>query len=212
MNTTRRSARQWRTALLALFALGTGCQAQLLLAGARPNAGWILYLAAALLFALALGNQVRDCATASAPTHAAPAPASALRSIPRLRLLCGVASILLALVALVFFLLPGGAGWGWLLHLLSVCFLLAAIIPSRARLTALKLSANKVAIVAVALLLVAAFVPRFWQASVIPQGVWFDEARLGVAARNLVSDSAYRPVYIPFIERPAHHEIGRAHV
>ena len=54
-------------------------------------------------------------------------------------------------------------------------------------------------------LLVAAFIPRYWQAAAVPEGVWFDEARLGVVARNILNDASYRPVYIPYIERPAQH-------
>lgn len=198
MRGPRLFARPWQAALCALLALGIGGQAQLSLAGARPLDGCILYLAAALLFAVALGD------TGRAPMAAQASPA-ALRSMPRMRLTCGGASILLALAALVLFELPGNDGWAWLLHILSVLLLILAILPWRLRAAMAKLGVHKVAVIAVALLLVAAFIPRYWQAAAVPEGVWFDEARLGVVARNILNDASYRPVYIPYIERPAQH-------
>src|SRR5689334_13480468 len=73
----RSFARPWRAVLCALVALGIGGQAQLSLAGSRPLDGCVLYLAAALLFALALGDTGRE----RMATHASPA---ALRPISRM--------------------------------------------------------------------------------------------------------------------------------
>jgi hypothetical protein len=108
IRSTRFSARPWRAVLYALLALGIGGQAQMSLAGSRPADGCVLYLAAALLFAVAFG----DTGRARAAAHASPA---ALRSMPQMRLVCcGGASILLALAALVLFEIPSNDGWAWL--------------------------------------------------------------------------------------------------
>jgi hypothetical protein len=69
---------------------------------------------------------------------------------------CSGASILLALAALVLFEIPGDDGWAWALHILSVLSLILSIFPWRLRAAMAKSGVQKVAVIAVALLLVAA--------------------------------------------------------
>ena len=55
------------------------------------------------------------------------------------------------------------------------------------------------------LILIVALAVRVWHNDSIPPGLYYDEAREGVVARRILSEPSYRPVYIAYIERPAHH-------
>ena len=57
--------------------------------------------------------------------------------------------------------------------------------------------------IAVPVLLVLAFVARFWRDGSIPEGLWFDEADRGLDAVRILTERYLPPVYAPtFIQEP----------
>ena len=96
----------------------------------------------------------------------------------------------------------------WRLHLASIGFFLLAIYLFTAQ--SLKLSAFHPSSLStshlfalVLILLLAAFL-RFYQLDTLPYGVWYDEADNGLQVRRMLEDPAWRPVYVPSTNLPAH--------
>ena len=187
-----------RRLALAGTALALACLAQSRLSTLQPNDGWIVYLAAMMLFAFACGagDRVGAGSAAAAKVHA-----------PHRFPILFALSIVLSLLAFGSFAVPGRDDWAWALHLLSlVCVLGAAIpIPFEQDSTAIPDKRVLSAWLILALILVFALAVRIWHNDTIPPGLWFDEAREGIAARQILANPSYRPVYIDYIERPAHH-------
>ena len=125
----------------------------------------------------------------------------------------GIVSLGSSLGALLAFLQPGRGDWGWTLHLLAIVLLLAGVaslgnfgslrgIPSMLRAVRLRGLSHWVLL---ALLLIAAWAVRVWQNGSLPPGLWFDEARLAVVARRILTDPSYCPFFIEYMDRPAQH-------
>jgi 4-amino-4-deoxy-L-arabinose transferase-like glycosyltransferase len=125
----------------------------------------------------------------------------------------GIVSLGASLGALLAFLQPGRGDWGWTLYLLAIVLLLAGIaslgnfgslrgIQSMLRAVKLRGLSHWVLL---ALLLIAAWGVRVWQNGSLPFELWFDEARLGVVARRILTEPSYRPFFIEYMDRPAQH-------
>jgi hypothetical protein len=177
-------------------------QAQLQLAGSRPEDGWVLYLAAAILFVVAVRS--REPFSSAASGHLAePTPPNTLPRSRTFGLLIG-SSIVLGIAALNAFPIVAYQGLAWLLHGASITLFLSAFLqrpssnlqPSTFNLQLL------ITHYFLLLLLLFAFIVRLWQNDVMPPGLWHDEARVGNVARRVLQDPTYRPIFEAYIERP----------
>jgi 4-amino-4-deoxy-L-arabinose transferase-like glycosyltransferase len=207
-----RARSAWKAPLLAVLALLVAWQGQMALAGPRPIDGFALYAAAIVLYASLLGGHAVVTSRAGARR---PDGSSAVSRQPRaFRVLLSL-SILSTAAALVAFWLSGHDDWGWTLHLLSLMLLIATAV-SLPGITEIRSGAKSHALthvirgragewILLILVLLFALAVRVWHADSIPPGLYYDEAREGVVARRILAEPAYRPIYIEYIERPAHH-------
>ena len=177
----------------------------------RSYDGWIIAGALIAIYVFAVSHGLY----AAAATHAAhlPTPVDPLTRRRRLCWTFGIVSFGSSLGALLAFLQPGRGDWGWTLHLLAIALLLAGIaslgtfgslrgIQSMRRAVELRGLSHWALL---GLLLIAAWGVRVWQNGSLPPGLWFDEARLAVVARRILTEPSYRPFFIEYMDRPAQH-------
>ncbi len=85
----------------------------------------------------------------------------------------------------------------WILHLAAgPAFLLGVWRVTRARLEPLLGTWSSVDTAAVVILCVLGLIPRVWQLSTVPEGIWFDEGLRGIEAFKIAADPNYRPVFV----------------
>jgi hypothetical protein len=215
---------------MLLLALLIAAGAQVMLQASPPQAiGWILYVVAVVLFVSqakqqplpqVAGGRLGEAVSVSMPRH------------PRMFWALITSALLFSLLALIAFPQPHSEGWGWTFYLLGALLFLVAFLPlgyieawlhlpsrvarekrlptnDKQRPISLSPSVLHVRsfdkrLLLLATLLLAALIVRVWQAESLPEGVFFDEARLGLVARHILADPTYRPLYESLIERPAH--------
>ncbi len=187
---------------LALGALALGGAAQALFHQKSVTEGALLYMAAAFLFAKALGGPPAASVRLAAPYRGLFAPLS-LSADRRRRVIGGLLSAA-ALPAsgwsAALFAHPetSASAWGW--YALSLVLFGAGIVAfSRYpafqwRLSRLKWRWSSPGIILGLIIIVAALL-RLWQFNTIPFGVWYDEAEAGLQARRWLTDPLFRPAF-----------------
>ena len=114
------------------------------------------------------------------------------------------------LVVVVLFAQDATLPTAWVLHVFTILQFVAAILlvapASRrdSRAAVRSLPQQVLRFLPVLLLLGAAAFLRLWQLNEFPFGFWFDEARDGLVARQMLADPAFRPVFIPESNQAAH--------
>lgn len=186
-----------------LLAAMLAWQAQNLLRTPAPVGGLALLAAAAALFAHSVRGIDVLRSSGDRPTLPFSATARAL-SQWSMRLVLG-ALALSGLSLGAFAQAQSVAGWALTLAAVAVFLIALRGMPAAAADAASVLRSSRFEWLLLAALLAVALVPRLVATDRVPAGLWYDEAREGVAARQVLADPSYRPVYIPYIERPAHH-------
>lgn len=189
--------------LLLILSLFIAWQAQLQLVSSRPDDGWVLYLAAIILFVVA----VRARAPFSMAAGGRLADPISPHTLPRARAfwLLIASSIVLGVAALSAFPIVAYQGLAWLLHGASMTLFLSAFIQPPSSKPQAPTSNYQLPMTHYFLLLLIlffAFSVRLWQNDVMPPGLWHDEARVGNVARRVLQDPTYRPIFEAYIERP----------
>ncbi|MBI5878663.1 MAG: glycosyltransferase family 39 protein [Chloroflexi bacterium] len=191
-----RFASRYRRPIECVLSIGLAWTAQWVMRSPVPVDGLALFAAAALLFA----HSMRGIEPLSVPQPLLVEPPETARPISRpLLTMAWLASI----IGFALFVAEQN-GFGWLLWLASI----ALFVPSLWTHNAAPSRSTRAQWLEWAMLFVVLFiaiVPRLCANDQIPAGLWLDEAREGIAARQMLADPTYRPVYIPYVERPAHH-------
>jgi 4-amino-4-deoxy-L-arabinose transferase-like glycosyltransferase len=198
---------------LAALAVLLFAQGFLLLNAPRTTDSWLLIAAAVTLYLL-LFSQAPAMLPGRPPWRAGVTVRDRWQAGGTTRVLVGL-SVAASLAAVIAFSPPEQGDWGWTLHLLSFTVLAAALLaaevaqrtnpslPTRGQSARSSLAAGG----ALALIVAAALVVRIWHSDSIPPGLWFDEAREGVVAREMAGNPAYRPFFIEYMDRPAQHAL-----
>ncbi|MBI5351803.1 MAG: glycosyltransferase family 39 protein [Chloroflexi bacterium] len=130
-------------------------------------------------------------------------PDRPLRRIGSFILLFAVAA---SIMGLVEFSQEPTARYGWLPYLGSTVLLMAAayiLIPYKKNEKQLEPYSLTVLLIGILILALAAFM-RFFRFDSMPFGTWNDEAYIGMIARNILSDPAYRPFFVGGYDHPLH--------
>ncbi len=136
-------------------------------------------------------------------------PAMEIRSDRRLRVI-GIGLFILALAAsligLIAFAQESSAPSGWTPYLVSTILLIAsvyALIPYKKSGVQLEPFSLNVLLFGALILALAVFM-RFFRFDSVPFGTWYDEAYIGITARNILSDPSFRPLYVTAYDHPLH--------
>ncbi len=128
-------------------------------------------------------------------------PAMEIRSDRRLRVI-GIGLFILALVAslisLITFSQDSSTPSGWAPYLISTVLFIASVyvlIPYKKNGVQLEPFSLKVLLIGLLILVLAVFM-RFFRFDSVPFGTWYDEAYIGITARNILSDPSFRPLYV----------------
>ena len=131
------------------------------------------------------------------------------RSDRRLRLI-GISLVIFAcaasLIGLAAFAQDTSARYGWAPYLVSTVLLMAAayvLIPYKKTESQLESISLNVLLVGFLILALAVFM-RFFRFDSMPFGAWYDEAYIGMIARNILSNPNYRPIYVTGYDHPLH--------
>jgi hypothetical protein len=204
--------RSLRHLALALVAVALAAWGQRLLAQDHLRDGLIVYAVAGVVFGVVLRLRGREPAWDGIFTVQAEAVGGLSLRLPRWRQLAGLLALAssgaLAIVALNFFADQANLPSAWRLHLASIgLFLLAIYLLTARSLNLLTLRPSSLPashlFALVLILLLAAFL-RFYQLDTLPYGLWYDEADNGLQVRRMLEDPAWRPVYVPSTNLPAH--------
>lgn len=200
---------------VGLAAVALAISAQLMIVdGGVPQEGIIRYSGALILMVIAFANT--DAATfAGGRLLSSPEPAA--RDAPAWRTALVVVAILLGALGAAQFLGKNNEG-GWLLFVCSVAAYGAALVETSWKAIGAAEKAREEASggwwpatlrmlwagAPVALLVVLALAVRMPMLGEYPFGVWYDEAAVGIFARRILEDPAFRPVCCEPITLPAH--------
>jgi hypothetical protein len=194
-----------RSLSLAALAFVIAAVAQFALTQPPPGLGWSLYALAAVLFIVSLvGVQVARFALGKLDS----APSRARREL-NYRPVPLVLSLLSAAGGVVLFGQQATAPAAWGLYLFSLLLFIAAFIrlgprtPER-RTRRLQIGKRVLGWLPITGVLAIAAVPRLWELARFPFGEWYDEAVNGLIARQLLADTAFRPVYLDATQMTAH--------
>lgn len=192
--------------LLALGAFALGLVGQHYLGGIRPAAkptdGLLVYAAAIALFVAAQYHAGRE---QSRP------PVFQLASLAERGWQYGLSIGLafLAGVAMLFSLSMFGSGLetdvSWTLYLAAILlFLAAAYVLTSPRRTPAAERLSRQERIALLVILILGLGFRLYRFGDLPYGLWYDEADNGLAARQILYNPDYRPLYVPSTNLPAH--------
>ncbi len=107
------------------------------------------------------------------------------------------AAFAMELFALVIWAGTTSSNLAWVLHLAAgPAFLLGVWRATRTRLAPLLGTWSSIDTLVVAVLCVLSLIPRVWQLSTVPEGIWFDEGLRGIEALRIAADANYRPVFV----------------
>ena len=198
---------------LALAVVAVRLQAQLWEVPAAPGtfgSFWWL-LAVGVAFAI-LTESVFGARSISPPppqpeeTSDAPDQQSAARGArsSRPRVTLPTAALVAEVVSLALFRFGWQYNLAWAAHLVACAIFLVALwratgVSARALLPGW----TRLDTLALALLLPLALLARLWQVSIVPEGIWFDEADRGLDALRILAEGQLPPVFAPtYIQEP----------
>ena len=198
---------------LALAVVAVRLQAQLWEVPAAPGtfgSFWWL-LAVGVAFAI-LTESVFGARSISPPppqpeeTSDAPDQQSAARGArsSRPRVTLPTAALVAEVVSLALFRFGWQYNLAWAAHLVACAiFLVAHWRATGVSARALLPGWTRLDTLALALLLPLALLARLWQVSIVPEGIWFDEADRGLDALRILAEGQLPPVFAPtYIQEP----------
>ncbi len=107
------------------------------------------------------------------------------------------AAVAMELFALAIWAGAASSNLAWVLHLAAgPAFLYGVWRVTRARFEPLLGTWSTIDTLAVIILCVLGFLPRVWQLSTVPEGIWFDEGLRGIEALRIAADANYRPLFV----------------
>ncbi|MFZ5916609.1 MAG: glycosyltransferase family 39 protein [Chloroflexota bacterium] len=197
--TDERSLRNLALALLAVLLAALG---QRLLAQEHLADGLVVYGLAGSIFVAALRHRVNQPSWESLLA----AGRSVARPKPVWRRGLGLGALALSIslmwLALYRFDAQVGLPVAWYLYLSSIgLFLIAVYLFSGCTLS--RPAFQPAHLVLLFILLLAAFL-RLYHLDTLPAGLWYDEADNGLQVRRMIQDPAWRPVFVPSTNLPAH--------
>lgn len=194
---------------LALVGLAIAAIGQMALAQASLGEGLFLYVLGTILFVRALIHQ-------SYPRFRITLPHPRLTDWLAVKpgwlgtagLWIIVAAVGISMFSFNYFEQPDRRNLAWWLYLSSLLFLIMGTVlltPAPTLETVLKrFFPNRTILIGLAIVFGLALFMRFFNFTQQPFGIWFDEAEAGIAARRMLADSTYRPIFYPLINVTGH--------
>ncbi|MCB0212735.1 MAG: glycosyltransferase family 39 protein [Anaerolineae bacterium] len=194
---------------LALVSLALAALGQMAFAQGALWDGLLLYLLAAILFVRAIIHQAFPPIKIALPQ---PQTTPALASNPGRQGQIGlgiiVAAVVLSIISFKAFEQPERLHLAWWLYLSSLVLMATGTIiftpafPFRAALKSF--APNRQLLIGLVVVVGLALFMRLFYFTHQPFGIWFDEAEAGIAARRMIADPNYRPVFYQLINVTGH--------
>lgn len=196
--------RTLRNLALALAAVALAVWGQSLLADDHLRDGLIVYALAGLLFVVALRRRSAPPAWDGvfASKRLLPQELSAWRRWGGLLALA--LSGALTIIALDLFASQSSLPLAWRLHLSGIALFLLGVYFLTFKPSSLPAFKPSHLLIALLLILGLAAFMRLYQFDSIPYGLWYDEADNGLQVRRMIQNPAWRPIYVPSTNLPAH--------
>lgn len=194
---------------IGLLALAVGGVAQAAFEYGSLWDGLILYVIAAVVFVRALGNRIYPAYKFRLPN---PRMTGALTATAGWAQRGGVWLIALAVVSSIFsysfFGQDGSLKQAWWLYAASLVLFVAGgvlLTPSHSlRAEFRRLFPGRRITLILALIMGLALALRLYNFTLLPFGIWFDEAEAGLAARHILQNPEYHPVFFQLINVTGH--------
>ncbi len=167
--------------------------------------GWILYAIAGVLFIVAFRG-VTVARFAMDPLRGTPETAPPPH-LSRRQWGLLILAVIAMLSSIALFGSPASVPYAWNLHIVSVLLFLAVFIPfnSLRRPTPsqpAQIVTGILRALPIVVVLALATFARLWQLGEFPFGTWNDEAVNGLAAKQILKDASYRPLFVDTL--PSH--------
>ena len=198
----RRTITNW---IICLVAIALGFVAQGYLIRAEPVDGLILYAASIALFLVGIRGDGRDVTPSPTDQPVEETRIKATRWL--ISVLFFVVSILTLVIALQQTSLDGNIEQAWPFYLVSVAAFMVSMYLAESRAQPVPAAGPGLSwregAVLLAIVGLAIFM-RFYHFSSWPFGTWYDEADNALQVLNMFQDPAYRPIFVPSTNLPAH--------
>ena len=205
----RRPRRTLNRLALALVAVAIAALGQMAFAQHSLWDGLLLYLVAAVLFVRALIHQSYPNFKFALPNpHLANTLAVTKGRLNTIGLGLIGAAVVISFLSYTYFGQDERQHLAWWLYLTSLGLLVAGIIwltpalPFRPELK--RLFPNRQIVIGLVVVFGLALFMRLFNFTQQPFGIWFDEAEAGLAARHMLTDPGYRPVFYQLINVTGH--------